>query len=76
MVTFHFMLLLGFRWRGKKGITLVGDAAHLMTPFAGEGVNQGLADVCALANHLIRTLQPLKEASKDTILKESYRAIK
>jgi 2-polyprenyl-6-methoxyphenol hydroxylase-like FAD-dependent oxidoreductase len=41
------------RW-GEGRVTLLGDAAHPMTPDLGQGACQAIEDAVALANHLSR----------------------
>jgi len=40
-------------WEPKPNITLIGDAAHVMPPYAGEGVNMAMLDALVLSRSLL-----------------------
>jgi 2-polyprenyl-6-methoxyphenol hydroxylase-like FAD-dependent oxidoreductase len=65
-----YMLPIGLKWDSQPGLTLLGDAAHLMTPFAGVGVNVALADALELARELIKRKDEPNEVSFTEAIKE------
>jgi 2-polyprenyl-6-methoxyphenol hydroxylase-like FAD-dependent oxidoreductase len=40
-------------WEPKPNVTLIGDAAHVMPPYAGEGVNMAMLDALVLSKLLL-----------------------
>ncbi|KAJ5106096.1 hypothetical protein NUU61_003443 [Penicillium alfredii] len=60
-----YMLPIGISWEHNVSATLIGDAAHLMCPWAGEGVNLALWDSLLLAHAIITAHET---AGQDAIL--------
>ncbi|MFD9892422.1 bifunctional 3-(3-hydroxy-phenyl)propionate/3-hydroxycinnamic acid hydroxylase [Amycolatopsis sp. NPDC059027] len=64
---YTFQAKLADRWRDER-ILLIGDAAHVMPPFMGQGMCSGIRDAKALAWRLDLVLRGIAE---DTLL-DSY----
>ena len=43
---------MGYKWEHKQRFTLINDAASLMTPFAGEGVNKSIKNALMLVEQI------------------------
>ena len=41
-------------WETKSNVTIIGDAAHRMPPYAGEGVNMAMLDALELSESLLQ----------------------
>ncbi len=53
-----------------EGVALVGDAAHMIHPLAGQGVNIGLLDAAALAEVLLIAARTGEDISEMEVLKD------
>jgi 2-octaprenyl-3-methyl-6-methoxy-1,4-benzoquinol hydroxylase len=59
----------------KPGVVLVGDAAHMINPLAGQGVNIGLLDAAALGEVLIEA-QKQGQAIDDIAVLKRYEKLR
>jgi 2-polyprenyl-6-methoxyphenol hydroxylase-like FAD-dependent oxidoreductase len=48
----QYCMPLDQKWEAASNITLIGDAAHWMPPYAGEGVNMAMLDALELSEAL------------------------
>src|SRR5262249_30116962 len=54
-------------------LALVGDAAHVIHPIAGQGLNMGLRDVAALAESVVDAVRVGLDPGNDTVLERYQR---
>jgi 2-polyprenyl-6-methoxyphenol hydroxylase-like FAD-dependent oxidoreductase len=49
----QYCMPLDQTWEALPNLTILGDAAHLMPPYAGEGVNMAMLDALELSHCLL-----------------------
>ncbi|WP_028978693.1 FAD-dependent oxidoreductase [Sporocytophaga myxococcoides] len=54
----QYCMPLDQSWTSLSNLTMLGDAAHLMPPYAGEGVNMAMLDAVELCNCLLSSEFP------------------
>lgn len=69
---FPLSMGLSDRYVGRRCV-LLGDAAHVVHPLAGQGVNLGFADVAALLEHLLAARRAGRPPGDDGTLREFER---
>jgi len=47
-----YCMPLNQSWHSRPNLTMIGDAAHVMPPFAGEGANMAMLDALDLSEYL------------------------
>ncbi|PQJ72158.1 FAD-dependent oxidoreductase [Polaribacter butkevichii] len=55
--------------KNANAVTIIGDAAHPMSPFKGQGANQALLDALSLAREIVRNCNPLSKWKETGIRK-------
>ncbi len=75
-----YCLPLDQTWEAQPNITMLGDAAHVMPPFAGEGANMAMLDAVELSDVLLsdeyNTLQEAIAAYEINMRKRASAAAK
>jgi len=69
---FPLRLRLAERYRAAR-FALIGDAAHVVHPLAGQGVNLGLRDVDELCAVLVQARDAKRDFAADTVLRRYER---
>ena len=69
---FPLRLQLAERYHAER-LALIGDAAHVVHPLAGQGVNLGLRDVAELRDAVAAAHQAGRDIGSDTVLRRYAR---